>query len=198
MLASCRTHTNVTKRVQTKYCAARKMMPEPTGAVQGTATPAALRETPGGAQVGQIRAETQPPHPRPLGTGCPKGLSWPVLPAPCPRPSRTDGPAPAWRWRSGRGWEAGVGGRQRRPHRGARPRAVSGEERVSEVPPGPALGGHSPLAPSFRPVSHWIRAPHANQARRQARHTAGLWGTRKAGGDTQPGASMVGPSTHES
>lgn len=131
--------------------------------------------------MGQTRAEIQLPHPRPLGTSCPKGLSWLVLSAPCPRPSRTDGPAPAWRWRSGRGWEAGVGGRQRRPHRGVRPRAVSGEERVSEVPPGPALGG-APLAPSFRPVSHWTRAPHANQARRWARHTAGLWGMQKAGG----------------
>ena len=76
--------------------------------------------------------------------------------------------------------------------------AVSGEERVSEVPLGPALGGHSPLAPSFRPASHWTLAPHANQARRRARHIASLRGTWSAEGDTQPGASMAGPSTHES
>ena len=40
--------------------------------------------------MGQTRAETQPPHPWPLGTGCPKGLSWPVLPAPRPCPELMD------------------------------------------------------------------------------------------------------------
>lgn len=142
--------------------------------------------------MGQTRAETQPPRPRPLGTGCPKGLSWPVLLAPRPHSPRTDGPAPAWRWRSGRRQAGKRRSGQHWPHQGVRARAVSGEERVSEVPLGPALGGASPLAPSFRPASHWTRAPHANQARRRARHTAGLRGTRKAEGDT-PGPRCWGP-----
>lgn len=183
VLASCRTHTNMTKTCSNKVLHSREDVSEPTGAVQGTATPAALKEAPGGAQVGQTRAETQPPRPRPLGTGCPKGLSWPVLPAPHPCPPRTDGPVPAWRWRNGRRWAGRRGSGQRWPRRGVRARAVSGEERVSEV----LLGGHSPRAPSFRPASHWTRAPHANQARRQARHTASLRGTWKAEGDTTRG-----------